>query len=105
MQLEPVGLEKRAPEALFALPLRMEKVAQYSLSVPEYCRIRREYHVGKTNLGLDVVQFNSEPKIGPLERQPLLSGQRLTHRHIDMHPGIDLVFDAEVVGPAHEEAH
>ena len=102
VDVEAEALELLAPVRLLPLPLGMVKVAQHRPVVPEHRRVGGEDHVGQTRNRRGKFDRDTEFEVFAIERVPLLLSQRMVDLDRDVHPGIDLVFDAEMVRAAHE---
>ena len=102
VDVEAQALELLAPVRLLPLPLGMVKVAQHRPVVPEHRRVGREDHVGQPRNRPGQLDFDAKLEVLPVERVPLLLGQRMVDLDRDVHPRVDLVFDAEMVRPAHQ---
>ena len=104
VDLEAVVGEPRGVDLRLALPLRVAEVARHELLAVDDAGVGGEDEVG--HLGLRVHRHDlgaGQPQVGD-EVLPLLRRQVVLDGHLLVHPRVDLVEHAEVVGRAHEVA-
>src|SRR2546422_475680 len=83
-----------SPFRLFSRPLPMPEAAKDRSSLPDHCRIRREYHVRQAIDRLRETYINPQLFVAPYQSSPLRPCFMRLDLTLDSHPGVDLVLNS-----------
>src|SRR5919108_5300311 len=105
------NFESLTPEPLFkmrcfATPDFVAEIADDKFLFPDETGVCRENHIRKTRLRIDQGNIDGQLILyKPAQVVPLLPRGLRIALTASAHPGIDFIFDAVIVGRAHEKTH